>query len=173
MSNIKRYYIPDSIVFVTTVTKNRNQIFMEERNHHLLFQTIESIKLEIPFDLIAYVILPDHFHLLIRLKNKDNNFSKVLQLIKGRFTHAYKINCGITSSVSLWQRRFWDHIIRDEHDLQNHFDYIHWNPVKHGFVDAPNKWKLSSFIQWTNNGLYDLGWGYSREPENIRKMNFE
>jgi putative transposase len=173
MSNIRRYYIPDSIVFLTSVTRNRNELFLEKQNRILLFQTIDSVKTDIPFELVAYVILPDHFHFLIQLSNENMNFSKILQYIKGRFTHNYKKDYVINDSVSLWQRKFWDHIIRNERDLQNHLDYIHWNPVKHGFINEPSEWEPSSFNNWVEMGLYDSGWGTLHEPENIRKMDFE
>jgi len=173
MTNIRRYYIPDSIVFVTSVTKNRNKVFLEEQNNILLFQTIESVKNEIPLELTAYVVLPDHFHFLIKMPDETNNFSKILQLIKGRFTNNFKISQGITDSISIWQKRFWDHIIRSEQDLKNHLDYIHWNPVKHGFVDEPGEWPQSSFRKWVKIGLYEEDWGNSQEPANIQKMNFE
>src|SRR4030042_3124556 len=106
MTDIRRYYISDSLVFITSITKDRNKLFLEKSNIALLFQTIESVKKEIPFELTAYVILPDHFHFLVQLLNKERNFSKILQLIKGGFTHEYKKQSGIDSSISLWQRRF-------------------------------------------------------------------
>ena len=173
MSNIKRYYIQNSIIFLTSITRNRNRLFSQKENTDLLLQIIKSVKLEIPFEIYAFVILPDHFHFLVRMKGDYVNFSKVLQLIKGRFTHNYKKTHGLTGTVSLWQRRFWDHIIRNEKDLRNHLDYIHWNPVKHGYVVDPGNWDKSSFKSWIENGFYDEGWGLTSEPDNIRKLSLE
>lgn len=173
MTNIKRYYVPNAFVFITSLTKDRNKIFNQKENKDLLILTIENVKNEIPFEVFAFVILPDHFHLIIQSSNDESNFSKILQLIKGRFTYQYKIVNKIKNPLSLWQRRFWDHIIRDENDLKNHLDYIHWNPVKHGYVHQPNEWVDSSFQNWINRGLYTPKEFISQEPENIRKMNFE
>jgi len=60
---------------------------------------------------------------------------------------------------NIWQRRFWEHVIRDEHDLSNHIDYIHFNPVKHGLTDLPEKWKDSSFLKFVHDGYYPANWG--------------
>ena len=173
MSNIRRYYIPNAIVFVTSVTNKRERIFLKRQSNELLLTTIESVRKEKYFELMAFVILPDHFHFLIKMPDETNNFSKILQLIKGRFTNNFKISQGITDSISIWQKRFWDHIIRSEQDLKNHLDYIHWNPLKHGLVDEPEKWFWSSYSNWIKLGLYENGWGRFEKPVNIQNMNFE
>jgi len=72
----------------------------------------------------------------------------------------------------LWQRRFWDHIIRDEDDLKMHVDYIHYNPVKHGLVARPEDYPYSSYRYWFERGYYEEEWGHS-EPENLKGMDFE
>jgi putative transposase len=84
--------------------------------------------------------------------------------IKRNFTKYYKEKNNITNSLSLWQKRFWDHVIRDEDDLENHLHYIHFNPVKHGYVKDPAEWNDSSFKAWQIIGLYpkDIIWN---EPE--------
>ncbi|MFO7909878.1 MAG: hypothetical protein R6U42_07695 [Halomonas sp.] len=71
----------------------------------------------------------------------------------------------ISGSLSVWQPRFWDHIIRDEVDLESHLHYIHFNPVKHGYVEDPKDWRHSSLHVWNNKGLYDDGEAWV-EPEN-------
>lgn len=68
--------------------------------------------------------------------------------------------------MNFWQMRFWDHIIRDEVDLQRHLDYIHYNPVKHGWVAKPEDWPHSSFLAWKERGAYTDGWGWS-EPQSV------
>jgi putative transposase len=122
--------------------------------------------------LIAYVIMPDHFHWLIKLPQESPNFSKILLSFKGNFTYQYKKIHNIPTSLNLWQRRFWDHIIRDEKDLIIHLDYVHWNPVKHGLVTEPEQWSQSSFKTWVDNGYYESEWG-GEEPKTIRGLNFE
>jgi hypothetical protein len=82
-----------------------------------------------PFHLLAYVILPDHFHWLMPAEDESGNFSTVLHSIKRNYPLNFKKVHGITTLFNLWQARFWDHVIRDEDDLGNHFDHIHWNPI--------------------------------------------
>jgi putative transposase len=125
------------------------------------------------FRLLAYVILPDHFHWLMQVQDQSGNFSKVLHSIKRNCTLNLKEAHGITRSFSLWQDRFWDHVIQDERDLKSHFDYIHWNPVKHGYVRCPEDWSQSTFFHWMRRGCYELGWGHSGERPNIADMSFE
>ena len=93
--------------------------------------------------------------------------------IKRNFTLNYKKTHQIITPLNIWQKRFWDHIIRNEQDLENHLDYIHWNPVKHGFVNKPEDWTNPTYRNWLNKGFYDVGWGWNNEPDNINKMDFE
>ncbi|MGD2104193.1 MAG: hypothetical protein PVJ55_03630 [Anaerolineae bacterium] len=82
----------------------------------------------------------------MRAEDQEGDFSKVLHGGKRNYTLNYKEAHGITTSLCLWQSRFWDHIIRDESDLNCHFDYTHWNPVKHGYVARPESWAQSTFL---------------------------
>ena len=124
-----------------------------------------------PFNLLAYVILPDHFHWLMRVNDSKGDFSSILHSFKRNFTLNYKKARDIQTPISFWQARFWDHIIRDEIDLKQHFDYIHWNPVKHGYVFQPDAWQESTYCHWQNLGYYDLEWGIAGPPVNIVNMN--
>ena len=125
-----------------------------------------------PFHLLSYVFLPDHFHWLMHVADDKGDFSRVLHSVKRNFTLNFKKKHRISSSLNVWQKRFWDHIIRDENDLSKHFDYIHWNPVKHGYVSHPEDWVHSSFNHWLNLGYYEHGWGRTI-PERIVSMNLE
>ncbi len=78
-----------------------------------------------------------------------------------------------TSQGPLWQARFWDHVIRDDNDYKRHLDYIHWNPVKHGFVKDPIQWQWSTFSKWMKKGVYDKDWGCKEAPNDLLKMEFE
>ena len=173
MPNYRRYYIPGSLVFITCVTRNRRQYLKSDENVYLFFQTLNKVKEIYPFGLLAYIILPDHFHWIMRTEDASGNFSKPLQNIKWNFTYNYKHLHRIDHSISIWQRGFWDHIIRDEDDLENHFHYIHWNPIKHGYVDKPEDWPHSTFNFWVNKGFYEPGWGYNEIPGLIPDLNFE
>jgi putative transposase len=172
MTNIRRYYLPDSIIFITCVTLKRNPLFNSDVNMNLFLGTMDEVRRIYPFELSAWVILPDHFHWLITLKAGYANFSKILASFKGNFTHKYKQYYKITSPLTLWQRRFWDHVIRNENDLAIHLDYIHWNPVKHQLVSDPGQWKYSSLAAWVKEGYYQEEWGI-QEPMLIKGLNFE
>jgi putative transposase len=172
MTNIRRYYQPNSIVFITSVVEKRNPIFELETNYELYWDIFNNVAKIHSFEMLAWVILPDHFHWLLKLTEDNKDFSKILGSFKGNFTYKYKQLHQITQPLTLWQRRFWDHVIRNEGDLKLHLDYIHWNPIKHNYVSDPRKWKQSSFEYWIKEGLYDEAWGVV-EPISIAKMNLE
>jgi putative transposase len=131
----RRYYIPNSIIFITAVTQKRRPYLYSPDDVTLFFSILERVQQLHPFHLHAYVILPDHFHWLMRVMPEEDNFSIVLNSIKRNYTKYFKNSHQISTSLPVWQRGFWDHVIRDEYDMKNHFDYIHWNPVKHGYVE--------------------------------------
>jgi len=157
--NIHRYYYPNQIVFITQIVNRRKALFDKPNDTDLLVRILKKVKVIHPFSMLAYVFMPDHFHILIR-PTGQSNFSQIMHSIKLNFTHAYKQNLNYKGSLILWQKRFWDHIIRDEKDLENHIHYIHYNPVKHGFVNDMGAWKFSSFSIWQDRGLYgpDFNW---------------
>ncbi len=163
MTNFRRYYVPDSIVFITQVIYDRTPICGKDQHLQLLLSTLREVKRLHPFSMLAYVFLLDHFHLLIRPAG-DCTFSAVMHSLKSNFTHAYKQSLGITGAMHFWQRRFWDHLIRSEEDFGRHLDYIHYNPVKHGLVPKPEQWAHSSFLQWKERGIYEDEWGW-KAPE--------
>jgi putative transposase len=167
MRNVRRFYIPNSIIFITLVTKNRRILFGRRQlnNVEMFFDKLRNVRERKPFKLLAYSFLPDHVHLLIR-PTGEVNFSSILQSAQRSYTFEYKEHYGIQGSLSLWQHRFWDHVIRDEKDLDQHFDYIHWNAVKHGLVNRPEDWPHSSYGYWAEKGYYDAGWGHV-PPKNL------
>jgi putative transposase len=117
-----------------------------------------------PFGLDAVVVLPDHLHFVITLPEGDSDFPNRLSLIKRRFTNAVE-KAGATiarrpnGELVLWQRRFWEHTIRDETDFERHIDYIHFNPVKHNLVTRVRDWPYSSFHRYVRLGLLPEDWG--------------
>ena len=173
MPNFRRYYIPNAIVFITCVTQDRAPFLRAEADIKLFSETLRNVQQIHPFRLLAYVILPDHFHWLMRVEKESGNFSDILQSIKRNFTLNYKDAHPIPTPMKLWQSRFWDHIIRDEKDLERHFDYIHWNPVKHGYIHYPEDWLHSTYAHWLKLGYYGLEWGRGEEPSGIAEMDFE
>ena len=173
MPNYHRYYIPNAIIFITCVTKDRYPYLKSTEDVGLLIDTIENANKINSFDLLAYVVLPDHFHWLMTVEGESGDFSRIMHSIKRNFTWNYKEMHKVNTSLKIWQRGFWDHVIRDETDLERHLDYIHWNPIKHGYENQPEKWPFSTYKEWVSEGFYDLGWGSSKEPDNITDMDFE
>ena len=112
----------------------------------LLREAFTHVKKSHPYKMDAVVILPEHLHCILTLPDGDSNFSTRWGLIKAYFSRHIEIKERISTSRmkrgerGLWQRRFWEHLIRDEADYQQHMDYIHWNPVKHGWVDSVKCW---------------------------------
>jgi len=157
--NFRRYCVPNSIVFITQVVQDRYPAFKNEENIELLRTTLRRVKELHPFSMLGYVFLPDHFHMLIRPTGKSN-FSQMMHSLKPNFTKSYKKSVDVTGSMKFWQKRFYDHIIRDETDFQRHLDYIHYNPVKHDLVEKPEDWPHSSFLAWKERGAYPNQWGW-------------
>jgi putative transposase len=120
-----------------------------------------------PFTIDAFVVLPDHLHCIWTMPHGDKDFSTRWRLIKNYFTRRCDTRYKDLPSRSrkdkkeqaVWQRRFWEPLIRDEKDFISHVKYIHYNPVKHGLVTAPKDWEYSSFHRYVRDGLYDLEWG--------------
>jgi len=157
--NFRRYYTPNSIVFITQVVEGRAPVFKNQAHLDLLRTTLHNVQKYHPFSMLGYVFLPDHFHLLLK-PTGSSNFSQIMHSLKPNFTKAYKQTLGLTGSMKFWQKRFWDHVIRDEIDLQRHLDYIHYNPVKHGWTPKPEDWPHSSFTHWKARGAYPDEWGW-------------
>jgi len=159
--------------FFTLVTEQRRPLFQDPAVVDLLLGAVEKVRSRHPFELDAYVVLPDHLHTLWTLPDGDANFSTRWRLIKEAFTRAYvKTYSAPPQSDSrrakgeqgVWQRRFWEHTIRNEADFFAHLDYIHINPVKHGLVGAARDWPYSTFSEWVARGCYDELWGSQDVP---------
>jgi putative transposase len=159
MSNLRRYNPNDRPVFVTNVVYQRKLILTSDIG--LFWQAMESIKTKHSFDLIAWAILPDHFHFII--EPGESSISKILHDVKLSYSAYFRKSKGIRSG-RIWQLRFWDHIIRDEIDFNRHLDYIHYNSVKHGIVAKPFDYLYSSIQQYRE--YYQDDWGV-KEKINI------
>lgn len=156
MPKYKRYYFNASMVFVTVVTNKRMPVLTD--NIQLLRESFKISKYK--FKIPAGVVLPDHFHVIIDPQN-ISEIPKIIGSVKYHFSRNINIEVEKTkaeikrSEKEIWQRRYYDHIIRDENDLYKHLDYIHYNPVKHKYVKAAKDWKYSSFNKFVSVGLYD------------------
>ncbi|WP_346291681.1 REP-associated tyrosine transposase [Sphaerothrix gracilis] len=144
------------------VTYNRQHLFQSDKTVQLLRQAIHTVKQRYPFDIDAIVLLPDHLHCIWTLPEGDANFSTRWRLIKTDFSRHCPENYKCQRSLArykkkeqaIWQRRFWEHQIRDQEDFERHVDYIHYNPVRHQLVDAPRKWPHPSFHRYVEQGCY-------------------
>ena len=125
-----------------------------------------------PFVMDAVVVLHDHLHCIWRLPDGDEDFSTRWRLIRRHFSLAIDAPLTKRGEKLVWQRRFWEHLIRDEGDWRRHVDYIHYNPVKHGYVRSPRDWPSSSFHRAIKRGWYLEDWG-SEEPENLKGMDLD
>jgi len=172
MSDYRRYFVPGGTYFFTLVTDSRRPLFADDVNVDLLRTAIRFVNRDQPFEFTAAVILPDHLHFLWSLPSGDHNYSKRIGRIKAKFTKLLRESGdSIASRAStraskqkhrekdIWQRRFWEHTIKDVGDFEAFFNYIHYNPVKHGFASCPHLWKFSSFHHWVAKGVYDASWG--------------
>lgn len=179
MSWYRRQYIPGGTHFFTLVTAGRYPLFQNPGMIHHLRCAFQAVRRNWPFTIEAIVVLPDHLHAIWTLPKGDIDYSTRWRLIKARLSH--QVPEGITTSVSkrrrgekgLWQRRFWEHTIRDDEDLRRHAEYIHYNPVKHGLVKRPIDWPWSSFHREVQLNRYPPDWGASNEPAGIRHMDPE
>jgi putative transposase len=170
-ARIHRWYVPNAIYFIVGVTQHRQPLFAKEENVTLLRETLRRVKGLYPFQMRAYVFLPDHFHILIFVP-ETTNISKLMQSWQRNFTLNYKAARNITHSLNLWQRGFWDHVIRDADDYDRHFHYIHYNPVKHGYVQRAGDYPHSSFHAYVKRGWYEPDWG-EVEDLALAKLDFE
>src|SRR5210317_1734497 len=117
-----------------------------------------------PFKTVAIVILPDHLHMVMKLPSGDSDYPGRWRSIKSHFTRSLVKNGlplikNTRGEFNLWQRRYWEHEIRNELDLQRHVDYIHFNPVKHGHVSGVMDWPYSSFHRYVRKGILQENWG--------------
>ena len=157
--------------FFTVVTYGRKQILCHGENVVLLRQVFRHVIDRHPFVIDAFVLLPEHLHCIWTLPQGDSDFSTRWRLIKGEFSrkcqNKYKSRTTVSRSIkkeqTIWQRRFWEHLMRNETDYAKHVDYIHYNPVKHGIVKAPKDWEYSSFHRAVRRGLYHPDWGAGGE----------
>ena len=130
----------------------------------ILRDALRHVKSSHPFHIDAMVVLPDHFHLLMTLPPDDANFSTRIRAIKSAFSRQHPKSELIRASREskrergIWQRRFWEHLIRDDRDYANHVDYIHINPVKHGYVKRAVDWRHSTIHRFIERGVVDANW---------------
>jgi putative transposase len=175
-----RFYTNGATYFFTLVTYGRNKVFSNLNNIRLLKKSIRIVKIKYPFEIDAIVVLPEHLHCLLTLPDGDHDFSTRIRLLKTSFSKGYNMKSLSLTRINqsrylkqekhVWQRRFWEHQIRNERDLNAHMDYIHYNPVKHGLVPSPKDWQHSSFLHCVAKGFYPINWGTSITDAHFDKI---
>lgn len=153
-------------------------VAIAQRHLELLVQHIDLLKAALrdekkyaPFINLGFVVLPDHLHAIWRLPRGDADYSSRWRRIKSSFSRALPKGEPVSNSRiskgerGIWQRRFWEHTIRNEEDLQRHLDYVHYNPVKHGLVSSAADWPHSTFHKYVARGKYSRDWGHGYEIE--------
>jgi putative transposase len=154
MSILRRPYKQGKYYFITCVTFQRNPILVE---NIVDFQhALNHVRSAIDFDILAWSVLPDHFHWIIKPGSSD--FSNVMMRFKRKFTALYLARRSLRSG-RVWQKRFWDHLIRSQREFNRYTDYIHYNPVKHDYVRRPSEYPHSSINEPPFREIYPDDWG--------------
>jgi len=168
VSRYRRAKIAGGVYFFTVNLADRQSRDLVE-HIETLRRSYDAVKGAFPFETLAICVLPGHLHAVWRLPASDDDYSTRWQRIKGGFSRALPANDQrseskrIKGEKGLWQRRFWEHLIRDETDLQRHVDYVHYNPVKHGLVARVAEWPYSSFHRDVRRGALSLDWAGSAD----------
>ncbi|MDD5759080.1 MAG: transposase [Desulfobulbaceae bacterium] len=156
-------------LFFTVLIYLRHSILCDKPVRDALREAIAKTRTNWPFVIDAWVLLPEHLHCIWTLPPGDADFSTRWNLIKRRTSQALKANYFTDSlmtasklnrrELTFWQRRYWEHRIRDERDFEHHVDYIHYNPVNHGHATSPRDWCYSSIHRYVENRVYPPDWG--------------
>jgi putative transposase len=164
MTDYRRNFVPGGTYFFTVNLANRRSRVLTEQIAPLR-AAFAYVRDRRPFSIEATVILPDHLHAIWTLPDGDHDFATRWRLIKSAFSRALPDREFVSASrVSkgergIWQRRYWEHTLRDENDFARHADYIHFNPVKHGYVGGAADWPHSTFHRMVRSGVYPEDWG--------------
>lgn len=169
MPEYRRSKEPGGTFFFTLVTFNRIPLFASPKNYENLRSAWKDVQTRHPFETIAVCVLPDHIHAIWKLPEGDADYPMRWKEIKRQFTREYlRYNKNgilrsesqqIQGEAAIWHRRYWEHTVRDEEDLNTHIDYVHINPLKHGLITRVSDWPWSSFHRYVRNGIYTDVWG--------------
>jgi putative transposase len=175
MSRYRRDKTPGATWFFTVVTFRRRDLLCDEPIRIALREAIRKARIKHPFNIDGWVLMPNHLHCIWTLPAGDADFSLRWKLIKGAVTrdckrHYPHMQCAPGTKLrrresAIWQRRFWEHRIRDERDYTHHMDYLHYNPVRHGLCSTPSDWPYSTLHRLIAQGRYPADWAAERPPE--------
>ena len=182
MADYRRWYVAGGTYFFTVVAYHRRPLFKDPNARRLLGNVIREWSGMMPFRTVAIVLLWDHLHCVWSLPAGDRDYSTRWKKIKRDFTHRWLEAGGEDMPVScakhsrgrrgVWQPRFWEHVIQDEADLERYCNYIHYNPVKHGYTARPWDWPWSTFRRFVQAGQYSRDWGRN-EPPHLNGLDYE
>lgn len=159
----RRAFVPGGTFFFTVNLADRSQTLLTT-HIDALRHALRKTKASYPFDIVAMAVLPDHLHALWRLPDGDADYPLRWALVKSEFSRQLppaepvRLSRRLKRERGIWQRRYWEHQIRDEGDLQQHIDYIHFNPVKHGHVTRAVDWPYSTIHKYVQEGLLAPDW---------------
>lgn len=169
MPDYRRAWHPGGTYFFTVNLLQRQGNDLLVRHIDLLRSTVDSVRQRHPFQIHGWVVLPEHLHCVIELPLDDADFATRWRLIKIAFSKTLP-KTEVLSAIrvqrgerGIWQRRYWEHLIRDERDFQAHMDYVHINPVKHGLVKCVADWPYSTFHRLVAKGVYPSDWAGGNE----------
>jgi putative transposase len=168
MVNYRRALVPGATYFFTVTLRDRRKDWLVV-HVDALRTIVRDVRRQRPFTIDAIVVLPDHLHAVWTLPEGDADFPGRWRAIKGGFTRRLiRLDVPVMrdrrGEYNLWQRRYWEHLIRDEEDFARHVDYIHYNPVKHGLVGDPFDWRWSSIHAFARRGIIRRDWrGYHQD----------
>lgn len=166
----RRADVKGGTYFFTVNLANRKRTLLVDE-FEILRLVINNVKKQHPFQLDAMVVLPEHLHAILTLPVGDNDFAKRWMLIKTGFPRQLpkleRINDSRKSKGErgIWQRRYWEHVIRDELDFEKHVNYIHYNPVKHGYVKRAIDWPNSTIHEYIRKGILNKNWAYEESDD--------
>lgn len=164
--NYRRLYLPGVTYFFTINLKNRksNLLVLEIDKFR---KAVRNVKRKHPFEIEAVVVMPDHVHMMIKLPQGDLDYPLRIRLIKSSFSYQLQKKEYISQARKnkkergIWQRRYWEHVIKDEKDYAHHWNYILYNPVKHGYVKQASEWFYSSIHREIQSGSLPVNWACS------------
>ena len=165
MPQYRRFYIPGATWFFTVTLAQRRGNDLLVRHVNLLRQAFADTQHHYPFTMEAVVILPEHLHCIWTLPDGEADYSLRWRMLKAQFSRSIATGAFVNASRKMrrergiWQRRFWVRQILNQEDMNRHIDYIHFNPVKHGWVKRVRDWPYSSFHRYVRAGIYPLEWG--------------
>ena len=177
MVRYRRNFIPGGTFFFTLTLRDRASRLLVE-HIDTLREAFRAARQRYPFAIDAIVVLPEHLHLLMTLPPDDAGYDSRIRYIKGRFSRrlaqaGVPIHRDDRGGFDLWQRRYWEHTVRDDEDLQCHVEYIHFNPVKHGHAVRAADWPHSSIHRYIRMGLVNEDWAFQAEEGTAsRELNF-